>query len=334
VFLAGACDRLPPWLGGERPPPFELFGRGDMRPGVSIDILKAAAEKESRFYRWRCHPLWARAQSCALTVQPGELRALVDSTGRVLRLTVVAPDSFFVWEDTPRNEPKYKYYVSRLRASWDSVRPHRFGPTDASVAEFRWVDPDGRWSGQMWYSPWTKYKTRDYSLLRAQYRDSLTRVPDSIAVTDEPEYSRFLALRPPPAPAAEPERAVADAHLAPHPEPPRPQPVQAGAPTPSELRSPRPGLIGALERLAKAQREYHSKYWKYGRTLGDLGWRAEDDVVLQLTGVSETGWAAIASHRAMPSRSCVYYEGSVPRVPLTFAQRRPGSERAVICDSF
>jgi len=50
--------------------------------------------------------------------------------------------------------------------------------------------------------------------------------------------------------------------------------------------------------------------------------------------VSETGWAAVASHRAMPSRSCVYYEGTVPRVPETFAERRPGSQRGVVCDSF
>lgn len=324
LTLLVACDR---------PPPFELFGRGDMRPGVSIEILRAAAEKESRYHRWRCHPLWVRAQSCALTVQPGELRAIVDSTGRVLRLTVVAPDSFFIWDDTPPNEPKYKYYVSRLRASWDSVRPHRFGPTDRGVAEFRWVDPDGRWSGQMWYSPWTKYKARNYSLLRAQYRDSLTRVPDSIAVTDEPEYSKFVALRPPPPPAEEPAPAVVRAEVAPHPEPP-PAPVQTGAPTSSQLRSLEPGLVAALNRLAAAQREYHGKYWKYAQTLADLGWRSEDDVVLQLAGVSEAGWAAIASHRAMPSRSCVYYEGSVPRVPQTFAERRPGSQRTVVCDSF
>jgi hypothetical protein len=334
AILLAACDRLPPWLGGERPPPFELFGRDDMRPGVSIETLKEAAARESRVHRWRCRPLWARAQSCALTVQPGDLRALVDSTGRVIRLTVVAPDSFFVWEDTPLNEPKYRYYANRLRETWDGIQPHRFGPIDAGVVEFRWVDPDGRWSAQMWYSPWSRYKTKIQSYaVREYYRDSLARVPDSISVTDEPEYSKFVALRPPPPPVEEPDPVAVDPEFAPRPEPP-PPPVQAESPVPSELRSLGTGLGAALQQLAEAQRRYHSLHWKYATTLAELGWRSDDDIVLQLTGVTATGWAAVAIHRALPSRSCVYYEGSVSRTPKTFAERRPGVERSVICDSF
>jgi hypothetical protein len=334
VLLATACDRLPPWLGADRAPPFWLFGRSDMRPGVSIETLREAAAKESRYYRWRCRPLWARAQSCALTVQPGDLRALVDGAGRVIRLTVVAPDSFFVWEDTPPNEPKYRYYVGRLRATWDSIQPHRFGPTDAGVAELRWVDPDGRWSAQMWYSPWSRYKTKSYAL-REQYRDSLTRVPDSISVTDEPEYSKFVALRPPPPPVEAPEAAAVNPEFEPrHAPSPPPPPAVAQSPVPPELRSIGTGLSASLEQLSAAQRRYHSKYWKYAPTLAALGWRADADIVLQLTGVTETGWAAIAIHRAMPSRSCVYYEGAVSRPPKTFAEHRPGVARSVICDSF
>jgi hypothetical protein len=340
VLFAGACGGLPPWLGGDRPPPFELFGRGDMRPGVSIETLKEAAAKESRFYRWRCRPLWARAQSCALTVQPGDLRALVDSTGRVIRLTVVAPDSFFVWDDTPPNEPKYRYYVNRLRDTWDGIQPHRFGPIDAGVAEFRWVDPDGRWSAQMWYSPWSRYKIKSGSYaLRQQYRDSLARVPDSISITDEPEYSKFVALRPPPPPpppppVEEPEPADVNPEFAPRPAPPPPPVQPAQSPVPSELRALGTSLAAALQQLAEAQRRYHSLHWKYATTLAALGWRSDGDIVLQLTGVTATGWSAVGIHRTVPSRSCVYYEGDVSRVPMTFAERRPGVERTVICDSF
>jgi hypothetical protein len=338
VLLAAACDRLPPWLARDRSPPFELFGRGDMRPGVSIETLKEAAAKESRNDRWRCRPLWARAQSCALTVQRGDLRALVDSTGRVVRLTVVAPDSFFVWEETPRNEPKFRYYVGRLRTTWDSIQPHRFGPTNAGVAEFRWVDLNGRWSAQMWYSPWARYKTESPEL-RQEYRDSLARVPDSISVTDEPEYSKFIALRPPPS-RAEKLKAVADPEFVSRPasqsrrEPPPPPIAAAPSPVRQEFRSLGNGLGLALQQLARAQRRYHARHWKYAPRLADLWWRTDGDIVLQLIGVTANGWAAIATHRALPSRSCVYYEGSVARPPRTFAERRPGVERSVVCDSF
>jgi hypothetical protein len=94
------------------------------------------------------------------------------------------------------------------------------------------------------------------------------------------------------------------------------------------------GLGVTLRQLATAQRVYRRQYWKYATTLAALGWRADDDIVLQLTSVTANGWAAVAIHRAVPSRSCVYYEGSVSRPPTTFAERRPGIEKSVVCDSF
>ena len=341
LLFTGACDRLR----RDQPPPFELFGRGDMRPGVSLRTLKAATAKENTRHRWRCRPVWARAQSCALTVQPADLRAIVDSTGRVIRLTVVAPDSFFVWEETPRNERKYRFYVGRLRTTWDSIRPHRVGPTDRGVAEYRWVDPGGRWSGQMWYSPWSRYKTQSPELLDF-YRDSLARVPDSISVTDEPTYSKFIALRPPPRPgerakvvAETPNAVPVHPVVTPRPAPPpRPTPrppvaiTQAGVPT--ELRAIEDDLNAALQQLANAQRRYYLRYWRYSPTLGVLGWRNDGDIELRLTGVTPNGWAAVAIHRAVPSRSCVYYLGSVRSPPKTLAERHLGAERSVICDSF
>jgi hypothetical protein len=47
-LLAAACDRLPSWLGGERPPPFELFGPGDMRTYVvrGDTLMWQTAERE------------------------------------------------------------------------------------------------------------------------------------------------------------------------------------------------------------------------------------------------------------------------------------------------
>jgi hypothetical protein len=156
--------------------------------------LQKATDVESR-HGFQCRPLWARAEQCAMKVSPGDLRAIVDSAGRVIRLTVVAPDSFFVWEETPSNEPVYRYHSNQLARAWDSIRPHqRISDELGRGVEYRWT-VGRRWGAQMWYSPWDRYRTHS-SLLREEYRDSLARVPDSIAVTDELAYAKLLALHP------------------------------------------------------------------------------------------------------------------------------------------
>lgn len=114
-------------------------------------------------------------------------------------------------------------------------------------------------------------------------------------------------------------------------------PVQAAAAQSrvrAESRSISDRLAAALQQLAKVQRRYYTRHWKYARTLDDLWLRRDGDIVLQITSVTANGWAAVAIHRTYPTRSCVYYEGTVSRPPRTAAGRRPGVERAVVCDSF
>lgn len=120
-----------------------------------------------------------------------------------------------------------------------------------------------------------------------------------------------------------------------------PQPTRQHAPFVVVPQSARPdiwalgtGLGVTLRQLATAQRAYRRQYWKYAPTLAALGWRADDSILLQLTSVTANGWAAVAIHRALPSRSCVYYEGSVSQPPTTLAERRPGVAKSVVCDSF
>jgi hypothetical protein len=174
-----------------------------------------------------------------------------------------------------------------------------------------------------------------------------------------PRGSQFVALvilavacgrnrpsPPPPAPAGtQQETAAVNSHAASRSaSPPRSQPaaVQTGTPravaaqprVAPEYRALGDHLAAALQELARAQRRYKVRYWKYAPTLAALVWRQEGDIVLQVTTATADGWAAVAIHRALPSRSCVYYEGSVAHAPTTAAQRRPGVERSVICDSF
>src|SRR5688572_17241401 len=87
-----ACEGRPAWLGGPRP--FALFGHQHLRPGIRMARLQKASDVEGR-HAFQCRPLWAHAQECVTKVSPGDLRAIVDSGGRVIRLSVVAPDSFF-----------------------------------------------------------------------------------------------------------------------------------------------------------------------------------------------------------------------------------------------
>jgi hypothetical protein len=133
-----------------------------------------------------------------MKVSPGDLHAIVDSGGRVIRLSVVAPDSFFVWETTPTNEPIYRYRANQLKRTWDAIRPHERildeVPYEGRKVEYRWTAGQ-RWGAQMWYSPWARYRTHSEAL-REQYRDSLARVPDSIAVTDWPAYAKLLKAHP------------------------------------------------------------------------------------------------------------------------------------------
>lgn len=331
--LLAACEMLPPWLGGDGPPPFALFGRSDMRPGVSFAELDGASRREGprRFF---CSPLWARAQSCKIQVAPGEMRAIVDSTGRVIRLMIVAPDSFFDWDYTPREEPRYRIYANELRTAWDSIRPHRFGSTERNVAEFRWVDGEGQWTGQMWYSPWSRYRTRS-AALRAQYRDSLARVPDSIAVTDEPVYSRLIALRPPPdtepTPARKVDRMSPPVEILPEPAA-SPPPVARADPAQQHWASA--ALADALQALARAQQRHHAKHGKYAADVRALRLVDDPNVTLQITRTNATGWAAVAIHQTMPTKSCVYYVGSDVVPPSTFAERRPAVEAQVVCDPY
>jgi hypothetical protein len=192
VLTLVACDGQPAWLG--RPRPFSLFGHKHLRPGIRMAKLEKASRAESR-YPFKCRPLWAQAQQCVMKISPGELRAVVDSSGKVIRLTVVAPDSFFVWEETPRNEPIYRYHANELKRTWDAIQAHeRLTVEPSRQVEYRWIKAQ-RWAAQMWYSPWDRYRTHSEALRQA-YRDSLARVPDSIAVTDAPAFDKLMEQHP------------------------------------------------------------------------------------------------------------------------------------------
>jgi hypothetical protein len=156
--------------------------------------LEKVMRVESR-YPFKCSSLWAGAQQCVMKISPGDLRVVVDSSGRVIRLTMVASETFFVWEETPTEEPIYRYHANEMKRTWDAIQPHAHLTDELTRhVEYRWL-VGKRWAAQMWYSPWARYRTHSEALRRA-YRDSLARVPDSIAVTDAPAYDKFMERHP------------------------------------------------------------------------------------------------------------------------------------------
>lgn len=57
-------------------------------------------------------------------------------------------------------------------------------------------------------------------------------------------------------------------------------------------------------------------------------------VTVTMTWADSGGWAAAATHAALPGRTCVIWAGQVPppRRPATEADQNQGSEAEVVCD--
>ena len=311
ILLLGtiACGR-----GG--PPPFALFGRDDMRPGIDFTVLDEAARAEQD-QPWACKAIWSGARSCWLRVDSGMLTAIVDDGGRVVRLIYVTDESL----RGPRQAGAFntdkravlENYIDAMRMTWDSIIPHRTGPTNRGIAEYRWIDSTGRWSAGLWYSPITRYIPASWELSHRVLRDTLAYVPDSIAVTNEPAYSALLDKRPP--------AAIG---------------VTAGA----KLLPGRPLTVGEqfeimrtdLAMLGDAQEEYRSDSSRYAVNLRDLMFLEREGVVIEMLEATPSGWGARATHTAVPEASCVLHGGRVKSKPRTRFAALESRSNEVVCD--
>src|SRR5689334_25131986 len=85
IVGCGSTSDITDRIAGHRASPFSLFGRADMRAGLRYETLREAAKKES-VRQYECLPLWAKAQRCSVVIESGALVAVVDSSGRVIRL--------------------------------------------------------------------------------------------------------------------------------------------------------------------------------------------------------------------------------------------------------
>ena len=310
---------------GTGPSPFKMFGRDDMRAGLKFATLEEAAlEAPAPFNRYNCWDTLPKQhmRMCKVTVDPGDLFALVNEDKRVVRLLLITYEPSRL-EETYQGKSFRAIIesIAQMKASFDSIRPRRTIP-GGEVAEYRWTDEEPRWSAAMWFRPREYYlkRTRNSSqeqeMLRRQYRDSMALIPDSIAITDEKAYAELIALNPRPKPYV-PDPAEAAAEVAPLP------------PTAGE----RLGTMRSdLERLARAQEDYHAANARFARDLATLGFTAGDGIVVEISGVTSRGWVARATHPHLGHAVCVVYGGAVAIVPSAGQMGAPTTPGQALCD--
>lgn len=93
-----------------------------------------------------------------------------------------------------------------------------------------------------------------------------------------------------------------------------------------------------LRNLLAAQEEFRFSHGRYAQGFGDHG---EAVAVALPAGVTITlgfadsgGWSAVATHAALPGKSCTLWAGAVspPRRPATGHDGNRGGEGEVVCD--
>ena len=91
----------------------------------------------------------------------------------------------------------------------------------------------------------------------------------------------------------------------------------------------RSAMMSDLKNLANSQEIYHNGNYTYASNLAAAQAIASDGVTLTINEASGTGWAATATHAALPSEQCGVYHGSAAQ-----ANGSPATVVGVITCSF
>jgi len=308
----GSVSDLADRIAGHRASPFALFGRNDMRAGMRFETLRDAARKES-VKQYECLPLWSKAQRCAVPIEGGVLVAIVDSTGRVIRL-LTAPDSLIRSGVNVHGQLIMRDVVRDTRAAWDSVGTLRRYDNDPLAPQLLWVDRTQRWGGTLWYSRAHRADVPRSSESATDAELAMT-LPESLAVTDLPAYTLFSQRRPTPPPVPAPTRVV----VAPPPAPPTPDEIL------TMLRSDLRAVTAAQEGALHTTGEYKTRFEQLQLT-------PSPGVHVEFVQPTIEGYSAVATHPGLPGVSCVVYAGDVRNPPVTRKLGRRGTVGEVVCD--
>jgi hypothetical protein len=308
----GSASDLADRIAGHRASPFALFGRDDMRAGLRFETLRDAAKKES-VKQYDCWQLWAKVERCVVPIEGGILVAIVDSTGRVIRL-LTTPDSLIRSGINVHGQLIMRDVVRDTRAAWDSVGTLRRYDSDPLAPQLVWVDRTQRWGGTLWYSRAHRADVPRSSQAATDAELAMT-LPESLAVTDLPAYALFTQRRPTPPPAPPPTRVV----VAPPPAPPTPDEIL------TMLRSDLRAVTAAQEGALHTTGEYRTRFEQLQLT-------PSPGVRVEFIQPTIEGYSAIATHPDLPGVSCVVYAGDVKIPPVTRKLGRRGSVGEVVCD--
>jgi len=309
VVGCGSTSDITDRIAGHRASPFALFGRTDMRAGMRYETLREAAKKES-VRQYECLPLWAKAQRCSVVIESGALIAIVDSSGRVIRL-LATTDPMLRGADM-HGQLLLRDVVRDTRMAWDSVGALHRNDGDPLAPELFWLDRTQRWSGTLWYSRAHRADVPAASSAATDAELAMT-LPESIGVTDSPAYALFWQLHPAP---REVRRIVP---VAPPPVPPSADDIL------TMLRSD-------LRALTIAEEETVHRAGAYETHLDHLNLAPSPGVRVELLHATVDGWSAMATHAGLPGMSCVVYAGDVATPPATRKSGRRGIAGEVACD--
>jgi hypothetical protein len=88
-----------------------------------------------------------------------------------------------------------------------------------------------------------------------------------------------------------------------------------------------------LRRLVATEQTFFAENGTYSGDLDRLGFHPRGATRIEFTWVTKDGWAARATHPAVPGRDCVTFAGGGGRVPATRRFGRTGGEGDVVCDN-
>jgi prepilin-type N-terminal cleavage/methylation domain-containing protein len=91
----------------------------------------------------------------------------------------------------------------------------------------------------------------------------------------------------------------------------------------------RSAMISDLKNLAYHQEVHHNENFTFTTSLAALNASTSEGVTVTINEATNTGWAATATHAAIPSEQCGIYHGNA-----TPANGAPASEVSVVGCSF
>jgi hypothetical protein len=89
----------------------------------------------------------------------------------------------------------------------------------------------------------------------------------------------------------------------------------------------------SLRMLVAAEQGFYAENGTYTEDLDRLGYRAPGEAEVRFLWVTRQGWAASATHPALPGRDCVTFVGAANAAPTTLRYTRSGREGVVVCDA-